>query len=127
MEVQPIRPVRTEADYKAMLAEVSRLIDLDPPRGTPEGDRLEVLSLLVEAWEDEHYPIAPPSPIAAIRFHMDQTGMTPVDLVPYIGTRARVSEILSGKRPLTMAMVRRLMTLGIPAQSLVGQPQPIAA
>lgn len=60
-----IRPIRTEADYKAMLAEVSKLVDLDPARGTPEGDRLEALSLLVEAYEDEHYPIAPPTPVVA--------------------------------------------------------------
>ncbi|MFT4104032.1 MAG: transcriptional regulator [Burkholderiaceae bacterium] len=122
-----IRPIRTQADYKAMLAEVSKLVDLDPRRDTPEGDRLEVLSLLVEAYEDEHYPMRPPTPVAAIKFHMDNTGMTPADLVPYIGTRARVSEILNGKRPLTMPMIRRLMTLGIPAESLVGQPEPVAA
>lgn len=120
-----VGPIRTDADYKAALATVSRLVDLDPERGTPDGDLLEVLSLLVEAYEDEHYPIAPPSPIEAIRFHMEQTGMTPGDLVPYLGSRPRVSEILSGKRQLTMAMVRRLLTLGIPAASLVGRPEPV--
>ena len=117
-----IRPIRTDAEYKAMLAEVSDLVDMDPQRGTSAGDRLEVLSLLVEAYENEHHPMRAPTPVAAIKFHMDNTGMTPADLVPYIGTRARVSEILNGKRPLTMAMVRRLMTLGIPAESLVGPP-----
>lgn len=123
----PVRPIRNTAEYKAMLAEVSALVDLDPERGTPEGDRLEVLSLLIEAYEDEHHPMRAPSPVAAIRLHMDNTGMTAADLIPYLGSRSRVSEILNGKRPLTMVMVRRLMTLGIPSECLVGEPEPVAA
>ena len=122
-----IRPIRTEADYKAALREVSPLIDLDPAPDTPEGERLEVLATLIEAYEARHHPMSPPNPVAAIRFHMDNTGMTVADLVPYIGPRHRVYEVLNGKRPLTMPMIRRLMTLGIPATSLVGQPEPVAA
>ena len=81
----------------------------------------------MEAYEAEHYPIMPPDPIDAIRFHMDQTGMVIADLVPYIGPRNRVYEVLNGTRPLTMSMIRRLLTLGIPASSLVGRPEPVEA
>lgn len=122
-----VRAIRGETAYKEMLAEVSALVDLDPDPNSPEGERLEVLSTLVEAYERDHYPIAPPDPIDAIRFHMDQTGMTVADLVPYIGPRSRVYEVLNGTRSLTMPMIRRLLTLGIPATSLVGQPEPVAA
>ena len=124
MEVQAIRG---ETAYRKMLAQVSALVDLDPDPDSPEGEKLEVLSTLVEAYERDHYPIAPPDPIDAIRFHMDQTGMTVADLVPYIGPRSRVYEVLNGTRSLTMPMIRRLLTLGIPASSLVGQPEPVAA
>ena len=117
MEVQA---VRSKTAYKKMLAQVSALVDLDPDPDSPEGERLEVLSTLVEAYKGDHYPLAPPDPINAIRFHMDQTGMTVADLVPYIGPRSRVYEVLNGTRSLTMPMIRRLLTLGIPASSLVG-------
>lgn len=110
-----------------MPADVSALIDLDPHPDSPEGERLEVLTTLVEAYEAEHYSIAPPDPIEAIRFHMDQTSMVVADLVPYVGPRNRVYEVLAGTRPLTMPMIRRLLTLGIPASSLVGQPEPVGA
>lgn len=86
-----------------------------------------MLGTLVEAYETRHYPIAPPDPIEAIKFCMDQTGLTVADLVPYIGPRHRVYEVLNGKRPLTMHMIRRLLTLGIPASSLVGRPESVAA
>jgi HTH-type transcriptional regulator/antitoxin HigA len=122
-----VRAIRTKVIYRAMLAEVSKLVDLDPKPDSAEGERLEVLSTLVDAYERDHYPIDPPDPIDAIRFHMDQTGMTVADLVPYIGPRNRVYEVLNGKRALTMQMIRRLLTLGIPASSLVGQPEPIEA
>ena len=121
-----VRPIRTQEDYKAMLADVSALIDLDPEPNSPEGERLEVLGLLVEAYEAKHYPIAPPSPVEAIKFYMDQKSLTVADLEPYIGPRNRVYEVLKGTRPLTLHMIRRLMTLGIPAESLVGMPEPAA-
>ena len=122
-----VRAIRSETAYKKMLAQVSALVDLDPDPNSPEGERLEVLSTLVEAYERDHYPMAPPDPIDAIRFHMDQTGMTVADLVPYVGSRSRVYEVLNGTRSLSMTMIRRLLTLGIPASSLVGQPEPVAA
>ena len=122
-----VRPIRGDADYRATLAQVSDLVDLDPHADSPESERLELLSTLVEAYEARRYPMAPPDPVAAIRFHMDQTGMSVADLVPYIGPRHRVYEVLGGKRPLTMPMIRRLMTLGIPASSLVGRPEPVVA
>lgn len=118
-----IQPIHTEADYRAALRVVSDLIDLDPQRFTPEGDRLEILGLLVQAYEAEHYPIDPPDPIDAIKFRMEQQGLKPKDLEPMIGRRNRVYEILNRKRPLTLAMVWRLHTgLGIPAESLIRPP-----
>jgi HTH-type transcriptional regulator / antitoxin HigA len=121
MGTMDIRPIRTKKDHSAALAEVERLIALDPARGTDDGDRLEVLSILVERYEKEHFPIAPPSPIEAIEFRMDQMGLRKADLVPYLGSRSRASEILAGKRELTLPMIRALNEeLGIPLKSLVG-------
>ena len=122
-----VRAVRNEATYRATLAQVSALIDLDPEPDTPEGETLEVMGTLIEVYEAKRYPIAPPDPIEAIKFHMDNAGLGVGDLVPYIGPRHRVYEVLNGKRPLTMHMIRRLLTLGIPASSLVGQPEPVEA
>jgi len=118
--IMQIRPIRNEADYKAMLAEVSALIELDPDANSPEGERLEVLGLLVESYEEKHFPITTPSPIEAIKFRMEQGGMTVADMKPYIGPPNRVYEVLNGTRQLSLAMIRRLMTLGIPAEVLVG-------
>ena len=113
-----IRPIKTEADYQAVLAEIDTLLDV--PEGSSEEDRLEVLSLLVEAWEDQHYPIDSPDPIEAIKFQMEQQGLTRKDLEPYIGQRQRVSDVLNGKRPLSLTMIRKLhQGLGIPAEVLI--------
>lgn len=113
-----IRPIRTEADYRTALGEVERLWEAAP--GTPDGDRVEVLATLIEAYEAEHHPIPVPDPIAAILFMMDQKGLTRRDLEPAIGSRSRVSEILNRKRPLTLPMVRALSTLlHIPTDVLV--------
>lgn len=113
-----IRPIRTEADYDAALDEVEGLMGAKP--GTPEGDRLDVLTTLVEAYEARRYPIDPPDAVAAIRFCMEQQGLSRRDLEPYIGSRARVSEVLGGKRKLTLPMIRRLHKgLGIPAEVLI--------
>jgi len=113
-----IRPIKTESDYQATLAEIERLFNAIP--GTPEGDRLEVLATLVEAYEDHHYDIPLPDPIEAIRYHMESRGLSRADLEPYIGNRARVSEVLNRKRPLSLEMIRRLHTgLGIPADVLI--------
>jgi HTH-type transcriptional regulator/antitoxin HigA len=118
-----IEPIKTETDYEAALKEIERLFDAKP--GTPESDRLEILATLVEAYEDEHYAIPAPDPVEAILYYMESRGLTRADLEPYIGSRARVSEILNRKRPLTLAMIQRLNQLGIPAEALI-QPYKVA-
>ena len=119
-----IKPIRSEEDYEAALVQIETVFDAPP--GTPEGDLLEVLTILVEAYEEQHYPIAPPDPIEAIEFHMQRLGLTRRNLEPYIGSRARVSEILNRRRPLTLAMIRKLHDgLGIPADTLL-QPYSLA-
>jgi HTH-type transcriptional regulator / antitoxin HigA len=116
-----IRPLRTEEDYKAALAAVSALVDADPAAGTPEGDRLEILSLLVERYEDEHFPLERPDPVEAIKFRMEQQGLKASDMQPYIGNTNRVYEVLNGKRALSLSMIRRLHAgLHIPAEVLIG-------
>jgi len=113
-----IRPIRSDADYRAALTEVERLWDAEP--GTPEGDQAEILSILIENYEAKNDPIPAPDPIAAILFMMEQKGLTRRDLEPIIGGRARVSEILNRRRPLTLPMVRALSTLlNIPIDVLV--------
>lgn len=117
-----IKPLKNEADYQAALVEIERLFNAAPD--TPEGDRLEVLATLVEAYEERHYGIPLPDPIEAILYHLESRGLSRKDLEPYIGSRARVSEVLKRKRPLTMAMIRNLhQGLGIPAEVLI-QPYP---
>lgn len=117
-----IRPIKTRADYRAALKEVEALMAAE--RDTPEGERLDMLVTLVEAYEKKHYPLDLPDPVEAIRFRMEQKGMTPKDLVPMIGQINRVYEILSRRRPLTLAMIQRLHNdLGIPAESLIKQPE----
>lgn len=113
-----IRLIKTEADYQAALEEIERLFDAAPD--TPEGDRLEVLTTLVEAYEDKHYAIPLPDPIEAIEYYLESRGLSRRDLEPYIGNRGRVSEILNRKRPLSIEMIRRLHAgLGIPAEVLI--------
>ena len=113
-----IKPIRTEADYEEAFEEVERLWDTEP--GTPDGDRFEVLFTLVEAYEEQNDPILPPDPIEAIKYYMDSRGLDRRGLEQYIGPSGRVSEVLSGKRPLTLAMIRKLHTgLGIPAEVLI--------
>ncbi len=117
-----IHPIHTEADYRSTLKEVSALMESDPERGTPEGDRLDILTTLVQAWEARHCPIAPPDPVEAIKFRMEQSGLTIKDLEPLIGKSNRVYEVLNRKRPLTLAMIRRLhQGLGIPAEVLIAE------
>lgn len=113
-----IHPIKTEADYLRALGEVERLWNADP--GTPDGDYVDVLSTLIEAYEARHHPIAAPDPIAAIEFMIEQKGLTRRDLEPAIGSRGRVSEVLNRKRPLTLPMVRSLTALlQIPTDILV--------
>lgn len=116
--MNPIKPIKTEADYDAALAEIATLMDAE--LGTAEGDRLDVLVILVEAYEAKHWRIDPPDPIEAIKLRMEQRGLSRSDLEKVLGSRSRVSEVLNRKRPLTLEMIRRLhATLGIPAESLI--------
>lgn len=113
-----LRPIRTEQAYKAALSDIDHLFGA--PVGTPDGDRLDILIMLVEAYESKHHPIPPPTPIDAILHHMESQNLTRVDLEQYIGSRARVSEILNRKRPLSLNMIRNLQNgLGISAEILI--------
>src|SRR2546426_9888938 len=115
-----ITAINSEVDYKAALAEIEQLIDHNVRAGTPEGDRLNLLTLLVQDYEQKRIVSEEPDPIEAIKFRMEQMNLTPRDLVPLIGSRSKVSEVLSRKRPLTLSMVRALHKgLGIPAKSLL--------
>ncbi|PUE59996.1 transcriptional regulator [Limnohabitans curvus] len=117
-----ITPIRTEKDYRAALRVVSTLVDQDPSPDTPEGERLDVLSTLIEAYERKHYPIDLPDPVEAIKFRMDQAGLSVKDLEPMIGQPNRVYEVLNHKRPLTLRMIRNLNKgLGISAQVLIAE------
>lgn len=117
-----IRPIRTEADYRAALADISALMESDPSPGTLKGDRLDILATLVQAYEARHFPIDAPDPVEAIKFRIEQSGLTVKDLEPIIGRPNRVYEVLSRKRPLTLAMIRRLhRSLGIPAEVLIAE------
>lgn len=113
-----IAPIKTKQDYRHALKEIEGL--MNARRNSPEGDRLDVLVTLVEAFEQKHYPLDLPDPVEAIKYHMDQNGLQPRDLIPYIGSRNRVHEVLNRKRPLTLKMIWRLhQGLGIPAESLI--------
>lgn len=115
-------PIRTEVDYRAALARAEAFFDApeEPDPDSEEGAYFEALITLIEAWERKHYPIAPPDPIEAIKFRMDQAGLSIKDLEPMIGRSNRVYEVLARTRPLTLAMIRRLHKgLGIPAEVLI--------
>src|SRR5438132_8331128 len=113
-----IKPIRTKKDYETALAEVERL--WGAKIGTPDGDRLDILATLIDAYEAAHYPMDPPDPVEAIKFRMEQQGLTRKDLEPLIGTRTRVAEVLNRKRNLSISMIRRLHErLGIPAEVLI--------
>ena len=114
-----IAPIKTARDYERTLGRIEQLMDAKPR--TKAGDELDVLTTLVEAYEAKHYAIYPPDPIEAIKFRMDQLGMTRKDLETILGGRGRVSEILAKKRGLSLEMIRRLhRELRIPLESLVG-------
>ena len=116
-----IKPIRTKTDYRAALKKIETL--MSARAGSPEGERLDVMVTLVEAYERKHYPLDLPDPVEAIKFRMEQMALAPKDLVPMIGQINRVYEILNRKRPLTLQMIRRLhQKLGIPAESLIKEP-----
>lgn len=124
--IDEIKPIRSEADYQAALAEVQRL--WGAKLGTPAGDRLDVFATLVDAYENEHEPMDPPDPIEAIKFRMEQQGLTRRDLEGMLGSRARVAEILNRKRDLSISMIRRLhQHLGISADVLIRPTRKSAA
>jgi len=113
-----IRPIKTEKDYELNLEEIEKL--WGSPENSKEGEKLDVLLILVGDYEDKHYPISPPDPIDAIKFRMEQSGLTRKDLEPYLGSRGRISEIFSRKRDLSLNMIRKLHHhLKIPLESLV--------
>src|SRR4030042_1650995 len=113
--------IKTEKDYERALARINDLMDADP--GTPKGDELELLVTLVELYEKAKHPIDLPDPVEAIKFRMEQLGLKPKDLIPHIGSRSKVSEVLSRQRPLSVAMIRRPNAgTGIPAEILLREP-----
>jgi len=117
-----IHPIRTEADHDSAVARIAELIGARPD--TAEGEELDILATLVDAYEAKHHAIDVPDPIAAIQFRMEQQGLTRKNLEPLIGSRARVSEVMTGRRSLTLAMIRRVRKeLGISADVLIGHPQ----
>ncbi|BAQ66929.1 type II toxin-antitoxin system HigA family antitoxin [Geminocystis sp. NIES-3709] len=123
MHTTTIKPIRNEQDYQETLTRIEQLMEAIP--NTPEFDELDVLTTLVEAYEEKHYPIAPPNPIDAIKFRMEQLGLKQSDLIPYIGSKSKVSEILSNKRALSKQMIRSLHeSLNIPLEVLI-QPYPL--
>ena len=121
-----IKPIKTRTDYRATLAEIETL--MGAKANSADGERLDILVTLVEAYERRHFPLELPDPVEAIKFQMDQKGLTPKDLEPMIGRLNRVYEILNHKRPLTLKMIWNLpLGLGIPAESLIRQPDEVRA
>lgn len=118
-----IKPIHTKADYEEALQEVDALIDAQPV--TPAGDRLEVLLTLIEAFEKKYDPIpAPDDPVEVLHYYMESRGLSRADLIPFLGSKERVSEVLNRKRGLSLEMIRRLHAgLGIPADLLLGSPR----
>lgn len=113
-----IKPIKTKRDYAAALEEIARLFDAKP--GTADGDRLEILTALISVYEEKHHAVPLPNPIDAIQYYMESRGLTRRDLEKYLGSRARVSEVLNRKRTITMEMIRNLHRgLGIPAEVLI--------
>ena len=114
--------IKTPAQYEATTARIDEIFDAKP--GTPKGDELELLLLVVESYEDKAYPIDLPDPIEALRFRMEQDGLKPKDLIPYIGSKSKISEVLSGRRPLSLTMIRKLVAgLHLPAEVALREPK----
>src|SRR3989442_1501181 len=116
--------IKTASEYATALARIDKL--MDAKANTPQGEELELLSLLVHEYEEKAFPIDQPDPVTAIRFRMEQQGLKPRDLVPFLGSRSRVSEVLSGRRNLSLKMIRALASgLGIPADVLLGRTESV--
>lgn len=119
-----IRPIHTEKDYQKALARIEKVFDAKA--GTQEGDELEILGILVEEHEKKYFPIEAPKPVEAIKFRMDQLDMAQKDLAQLLGSKSRASEILSGKRSLSLRQIKVLhKKLGIPANVLIQEPEPV--
>lgn len=117
-----IKPVKTKKDYEAALQRCYDLMQKNIKQNTPEADELEILSILVENYEQKHYPVPPPNPLEAIKFRLEQTGLDEKELTQILGGRSRKSEILSGKRKLSLNMIRELHDkLNIPAETLIAE------
>lgn len=117
-----IKPIKTNSQYESALKRIYILMQLDLKSGSEQADELEVLSVLVDKFEEEHFPIYPPNPVEALKFRMEQLGMSKTELSEYLGHKSRVSEVLSGKRKLSLSMIRTLHEkLNIPAESLIGE------
>ena len=128
MARKSIRPLRSEADYEAALREIEAYFEHEPEPGSAEADRFDLLALVIEDYEERRWPIDPPDPVDAIRFSMEISGRTQADLGRLLGSRQRASDILSGKRPLTLRMAWALnREWGIPAEALIKPPHPAAA
>lgn len=124
VNIMSIKPIRNDKDYEEALHALELLVAADPDPDSADGDKLSVLATLIESYENDRYPAELPSPIDAIKFRMEQADLSPVDLVPFIGSRSKVSEVLSGKRPLSLEMIRALEAgLGIPADVLIQKPE----
>lgn len=124
MAKKMIRPLRSESDYDAALGEIERYFENEPKPGTPEGDRFDLLALVIEDYERKHWPIDPPDAVDAIRYRMETGEHTQADLGRLLGSRQRASDVLTRKRPLTMKMAWRLhREWGIPAEALISPPQ----
>ena len=122
MENKLFKVIKTEAQYEMALSRIEKLMDISPALGTNEGDELELLLLLIKNYEDEHYKIDLPDPVEAIKYTMEQQELTQRDLIPVIGSRVKVSEVLNRKRPLTLKMIRALnQILNIPAEVLLNE------
>jgi HTH-type transcriptional regulator/antitoxin HigA len=118
-----LKILRSADDHKRAMERMLSLMKKNPPLGSPESEEMEILGLLIEKYEDEHYPVTPPDPIEAIKFTMDQRGLKKKDLTPYIGSASKVTEVLNGSRNLSLSMIRRLSEgLGIPADILIKAP-----
>lgn len=127
MAKKAIRPLRSEADYEQALAEIERYFDREPAAGTPEADRFDLLALVIEDYERKHWPVEMPNPVDAIRLCMDARGRSQADLGRLLGSRQRASDILAGKRPLTLDMVRKLnQEWGVPAEALIQAKEVVA-
>jgi HTH-type transcriptional regulator/antitoxin HigA len=124
--LRPISPIRTEADYERALHEIDLYLDAD--EGSPEFERLELISILIDDYEAKHHDIGPPDPIAAIQFALEQRGLSRKDLEEVIGSSGRISEVMNKQRPLTLTMIRKLIAkFGIPAEVLIRSSKDYAA